>query len=260
MATTPKHRLVADELHAAITQGQTLSVQGSDTVTLTSGARLPTEPELAQHFEVGRSTIRSALAQLAAEGLIETRGRAGTFVRLLKPLSRPLLARWQTRTEEGDTWSAHVLATGRTPSHDFEFKIVPAQNSVAEALQVDTDALVAVREQLRYINDVPWSLATAYYPYDIAREAGVDDPHDIPEGAARRMAKHGYIDHMLTFSLGSRPATPEETSTFDLPSGVSMLVLDRVMWSTERPIRLIREVDPADRNRWTGEIALGGEQ
>lgn len=260
MATTPKHRLVADELHAAITQGQMLSVQGSEPVTLTSGARLPTEPELAQHFEVGRSTIRSALAQLAAEGLIETRGRAGTFVRLLKPLSRPLLARWQTRKEEGDTWSAHVSATGRTPSHDFEFKIVPAQNSVAEALQVDADALVVVREQLRYIDDVPWSLATAYYPYDIAREAGVDDPHDIPEGAARRMAKHGYIDHKLTFSLGSRPATPEETSTFDLPSGVSMLILDRVMWSTERPIRLIREVDPADRNRWTGEISLGGDQ
>lgn len=260
MATTPKHRQLADELHAAIAQGRTLSVQDSEPIKLESGAKLPTEPELARHFEVGRSTVRTALAQLAAEGLIETRGRSGTFIRLLQPLCRPLLAHWQTRKEDGDTWSAHVAATGRTPSHDFDFRIVPAPESVAESLKLDTDALVVVREQLRYIDDVPWSQGTAYYPYDIARASGVDDPHDIPEGAARRMAQHGYVDRKLTFNLGSRPATPEETATFDLPSGVSMLILDRVMWSTERPIRLIREVDPADRNKWIGEVALGGAQ
>lgn len=260
MATTPKYREIADELHAAITRGRTISVRGGEKVTLQSGAKLPTEPELAELYEVGRSTVRAALAQLAAEGLIETRGRNGTFVRLLQPLHRPLLAQWQTRSGDGDTWSAWVTATGRTPSHDFDFRIVPASKSVAEALHMETDALVVVREQLRYIDDVPWSQATAYYPYDIARESGVDDPHDIPEGAARRMAQHGYTDQTLTFRLGSRPATPEEATTFDLPSGVNMLVLDRVMWSTERPIRLIRELDPADRNQWTGEINLDGQQ
>lgn len=259
MATTPKYRELADELHAAITRGRTISIRGQET-KLESGAKLPTEPELAEHYEVGRSTVRAALAQLSAEGLIETRGRNGTFVRLLQPLQRPLLGQWQTRDGDGDTWSAWVAATGREPSHDFDFRIVPASKSVAEALHLETDALVVVREQLRYIDDVPWSQAIGHYPYDIARESGVDDPHDIPEGAARRMAQHGYADQKLTFRLGSRPSTPEETSTFDLPSGVNMLVLDRVMWSTERPIRLIRELDPADRNQWIGEIDLGGDQ
>lgn len=259
MATTPKYRELADELHAAITRGRTISIRGQET-TLQSGAKLPTEPELAEHYEVGRSTVRAALAQLSAEGLIETRGRNGTFVRLLQPLHRPLLAQWQTRDGAEDTWSAWVSASGRTPSHDFDFRIVPASKSVAEALRIEPDALVAVREQLRYIDDVPWSQAIAHYPYDIARESGVDDPHDIPEGAARRMANHGFTDQTLTFRLGSRPSTPEEASTFELPSGVNMLVLDRVMWNAERPIRLVRELDPADRNQWTGEITLGGNQ
>lgn len=255
MATTPKYREIADELRDAIAHERTLEVRGEE-FALGANAKLPTEPQLAHLYEVGRSTVRQALAQLAAEGMIETRGRAGTFVRLLQPLKRPLLARWQTRDGEGDTWSAWAGVNGRTPSHDFDFRIVPAPKSVAEALQIAQDELVVVREQLRFLDDVPWSQSIGYYPYDIAQEAGVDDPHDIPEGAARRMAEAGFIDKKMTFRLRDRPATPEEQHTFQLPPGVNILVLDRVMWSQERPIRLMREVDPADRNEWTGEINL----
>ncbi|MGH3771583.1 MAG: GntR family transcriptional regulator [Pseudonocardiaceae bacterium] len=50
------------------------------------GAQLPTEPELGSHFQVSRGTIRQALRELAAEGLIETRGRDGTYARRLPML------------------------------------------------------------------------------------------------------------------------------------------------------------------------------
>lgn len=258
MATTPKYREVADELRDAITHERTLEVRGEQ-FPLGADAKLPTEPQLAELYEVGRSTVRVALAQLATEGLIETRGRSGTFVRLLQPLRRPLLARWQTRDSEGDTWTAWASGNGRTPGHDFEFRIVPASKSVAEALHLEPDELVVVREQLRFINEIPWSQAIGYYPYSLAREAGVDDPHDIPEGAARRMANAGFRDVRLTFRLRSRPATEEEQRTFDLAPGVNINILDRVMWNEERPIRLIREIDPADRNEWIGEISLEGQ-
>ncbi len=45
-----------------------------------AGTRLPSEIELAMELSVSRATVRSALARLAAEGLVIRRQGAGTFV------------------------------------------------------------------------------------------------------------------------------------------------------------------------------------
>lgn len=47
---------------------------------LLSGERLPTEHALAEQFAVSRSVVREAVARLCAEGMVETRQGAGTFV------------------------------------------------------------------------------------------------------------------------------------------------------------------------------------
>ncbi|MBR7105221.1 MAG: substrate-binding domain-containing protein [Lentisphaeria bacterium] len=48
--------------------------------TLSPGSRLPTEKELSRSLEVGQVTLRSALARLEAEGLVERIRSRGTFV------------------------------------------------------------------------------------------------------------------------------------------------------------------------------------
>lgn len=48
--------------------------------SLARGTRIPSEPELAAAFQVGRSTIREAKKTLIAQGLLEPRGKLGTFV------------------------------------------------------------------------------------------------------------------------------------------------------------------------------------
>jgi GntR family transcriptional regulator, transcriptional repressor for pyruvate dehydrogenase complex len=49
------------------------------------GTRLPTETELAQGLEVGRSTVREAVRALVHAGLLETRQGSGTYVRSVTP-------------------------------------------------------------------------------------------------------------------------------------------------------------------------------
>jgi GntR family transcriptional regulator, transcriptional repressor for pyruvate dehydrogenase complex len=61
--------LVVDHLQTMILDG-----------TLRAGDKLPSEPELAQLLRVGRSTLREAKQTLVARGLIEPRGKLGTFV------------------------------------------------------------------------------------------------------------------------------------------------------------------------------------
>lgn len=48
--------------------------------SLASGARLPTEHALAEQYAVSRSVVREAVARLKAEGMVEARQGAGTFV------------------------------------------------------------------------------------------------------------------------------------------------------------------------------------
>ena len=48
--------------------------------TLKPGERIPTEPELAANFGVGRNTVREAIRTLASYGILEVRRPNGTFV------------------------------------------------------------------------------------------------------------------------------------------------------------------------------------
>jgi GntR family transcriptional regulator len=65
-----KYRQIADNLMRRIRYGE-----------IGDGSRLPGEHDLAESYEVSRSTIRQALAELQQAGLIETWTGAGSFVR-----------------------------------------------------------------------------------------------------------------------------------------------------------------------------------
>jgi DNA-binding GntR family transcriptional regulator len=64
------HVQIADELRAELAAGR-----------LKPGVRLPSERELAEQFAVSRATIVSALNLLRAEGLLESRRGAGSWIR-----------------------------------------------------------------------------------------------------------------------------------------------------------------------------------
>lgn len=58
--------------------------------TWAAGDRLPSEPALAKELGVSRVSVRGALAQLEAEGLLTRRHGSGTYVNSVRPLVRSL--------------------------------------------------------------------------------------------------------------------------------------------------------------------------
>lgn len=252
MAAKPRHQQIADELREAILNEQ--EFMGS---RLVEGSRLPTEPALMEHFGVAKSTIRQVLRRLTTEGLIEARGRHGTFVKRRLVLTYSSDSENPDRVGDGDTWTAVVQREGHEPSQDFSFRIVPASKVVAERLQVAVDDLVVVRALERHVDDIPWLAQESFYPMDVARECGLDTPHDIAEGTVRRMAARGYREIRMDHEVTSRPATSEEATRFGLGDEGSVLIYRRTAWTDERPVRLTCEVLPGDRNAitWTTERA-----
>lgn len=69
MTERPEFRRVVDDIAAKIDAG-----------VLKPGDKLPPYPDLAAEYEVGRSTIRTALMLLGERGLIVGRPGKGTFV------------------------------------------------------------------------------------------------------------------------------------------------------------------------------------
>ncbi|GAA3472865.1 GntR family transcriptional regulator [Nonomuraea roseola] len=114
---TPLYVQVADALRAQIEDGE-----------LRPGDKLKNEDALADEFGTGKATIRQALRQLRAEGLIDTENRRGSTVRTppeltLVSLKNPakIRARMPTAKErvelgltEGEPVLVVTYADGRT--------------------------------------------------------------------------------------------------------------------------------------------------
>ncbi|WP_236979226.1 FadR/GntR family transcriptional regulator [Membranihabitans maritimus] len=58
-----------------------------------AGDKLPTEPDLMNHFGVGRSTIREAVRILSHSGLVEVKQGVGTFINEVEEGAEPLMQR-----------------------------------------------------------------------------------------------------------------------------------------------------------------------
>jgi len=114
---------VADQIRQAIRSG-----------TFRAGARLPSERDLAQRFQVSRPAVREAIGALQNEGMVNTRHGSGTYVvdeviqevRLLSPVSEadhspistlevrlliePAIARLAARRGQRDELAERLLA------------------------------------------------------------------------------------------------------------------------------------------------------
>lgn len=91
---------VAQQLRSAISSGD-----------YPAGSRLPTEFELSAQLGVSRSTVRSALKELAVLGLVHTEHGVGTFV-VEQPVVRAGL-------EQMDSITDSIRAMGKEPGMDY---------------------------------------------------------------------------------------------------------------------------------------------
>ncbi|GAA4108831.1 GntR family transcriptional regulator [Nocardioides fonticola] len=125
--------------------------------SLSPGERLGAERDLAEELGVSRATLRSALAELAATGLVRrTPGRGGgTFVagKVTRDLSRVVGVPAMLREQGFVAGSRIVAASLRT-----------ADDATAAGLGIKTDDLVVELVRVRLADAIPISLEYARFP------------------------------------------------------------------------------------------------
>lgn len=255
--TEPMYRQIADDLRGKIESGE-----------LPQGSQLPTEIELIERYNASRNTIRDAIKVLINQRLVEPKPGQGTFV---TEKIRPFVTTLTGDPKTGRAGVYHrvyvdeVEAEGRVPDASTpRVEIHRASSVVADALRIQENSQVISRHQERFIDGIPWSLQTTFYPMSLVTEHGATrllDVEDVEVGIVTYLSKQcginqtGYRD-----SIAVRTPDVNEILFFKLPADgrVSVFEIFRVGFDEHGGrFRLTVTVYPSDRNRFlvnVGEV------
>lgn len=183
------------------------------------GALLPGELRLADQHGVSRVTIRRALDQLAAEGLIDRRPGAGTAVAAKAAAPAAITADFASLMPQvarmGETTTARLLS----------FAYVPAPPGVAAALGDGGRMQRAVR--VRLVEGKPFSHLTTHVPEAIAQSFSEADLATTP--LFRLLERHGVEVGQARQTISATLATPEVAEALELAPGAALIALTRVV-------------------------------
>ena len=110
-----------------------------------SSGMLPSEADLAQHFSVSRATVRDALSQLEATGVVIRRQGVGTFVNQFLSKHPAALQDW---FEESHGFVDALRSMGRNPEVLIQQTTVARAGEMAHHLQLHADDPVIVVEKV----------------------------------------------------------------------------------------------------------------
>lgn len=222
-----RHHEIADDLRHEITTGR-----------IQPGERLPSEAGLADRYNVSTVTLRSALAVLQGEGLVEKIHGKGNFARR-PPRKTVYVGGWGTL----DPWTAAETALRVTVRTDT----VPAEGHLTTLLKVPPGSPLAEFFCVSQEGESPHGLARIYIPRDLAPTGVLGDELSWRE-TATRFAVLSSQPATVRETLCARPPTPDEASTLRLRSAVAVLAITRVATDTTgRVVEAALLAFPGDR-------------
>ncbi len=209
------------------------------------GSPIPTERSLAAEFDVSRTTVRQALAELTVEGrLLRVQGK-GTFAAEPKVAQRLQLS----------SYTEDMRAQGREPSSRLlEISEDPADIELARLLAIRAGAKVLRMHRLRLADNEPMAIETTHLP--LSRFRGlrryVSSGSSLYQVLRERFGvEMGHAEETIETAL----ASPEEAELLGADVGLPMLLLSRHSFdSAGNPVEWVRSVYRGDRYKFVAGL------
>ncbi|MDY7574396.1 GntR family transcriptional regulator [Actimicrobium sp. CCI2.3] len=219
-------------------------------------AGLPSEMVLSKQFNVGRVTIRRALEQLSAEGLIVREAGRGT---------RPAPAR--TAVLAGNEKVAETRLTGllqnivtisrRTTLKVLSSSTVVASHAVAEALQIPAGSPVRKVVRRRSLKEGPVSYITSYIPVELASQFSRADLAQKP--ILQLLEESGIALGRAQQTVSARQADVIVAGVLGVSIGTALLSVRRIVYDTnDRPVQWLQGLYRPDRYEYLMDISQVG--
>jgi len=223
------------------------------------GERLPSEPDLIEEYQASRNTVRLAIALLTNQGVVVTRQGLGTFVQQPTRPFTALLSRVDVPPDgqHADTALPVVGEAAGQPetARSVVVETADASKSVAASLDIKPGDPVVIRRSQRFLGEVPWLLVASFFPMDLASGTALEQAGSIEQGSITLLAELGHPQQGFRDEIAARMPDAREFEFFGLTTGTPVIVVSRVAYGADRPIRLTRYVYRADRVRLAHEVA-----
>lgn len=219
---------------------------------LPPGEQVPSESTLMERYAVSQGTVRKAMTELRATGLVETRHGKGSYVRSRPPVRRKSSDRFRRshRAAGKAAYLAEAQQAGSKPSVSVLY-VGPSEapTDIAERLSVTAGAKVLARRRLYFSDGTPTEEATSYLPWDVAK--------DIPElfednpgggGIYARLEENGHKLEEFEETVRARLATKQEAVALGLSPGSPVIHLTRNARTTaDRVVEVCDTIMAADQ-------------
>ncbi|WP_249714908.1 GntR family transcriptional regulator [Rhizomonospora bruguierae] len=249
----PKYLQLAEELRRQILSGQ-----------LAAGTALPSETELADHWDLSRTSVRNAIRMLRDWGLVRAEQGRGTYVRAPRQRvrrrnteryqwekDRALLSE-EDRRREGGAEHDTGLSVDDLKFH-AEYAEQGADEGLAEAfgVEVGTKLLRRTYWTSSRHESAPLSFSHSYLPLDVI--SSNPDLLDAskepwPGGTQHQLSTVGVEVDRIVDEIRARPPSPDEAELLEIDSGVSVLTVRKTSIDNDgRVVEVADVVFPGDR-------------
>ncbi|HEK9631504.1 TPA: GntR family transcriptional regulator, partial [Streptococcus equi subsp. equi] len=195
----------------------------------TIGSRLPSERDLAEHFEVSRMTLRQAITLLVEEGILERRVGSGTYV---------ASHRVQERMRGTTSFTEIVNSQGRKPSSKLiSYQRQLASDTEINQLHLEESDYVIRMERIRYADKVPLVYEVASIPEKFIKNV---KKTDITEHFFQTLTSNGYEIGKSQQTIYAKIASERVASYLEVAKGHAILALTQVSFFTDgRPFEYV---------------------
>lgn len=229
----PRYQQLQRHISAAVLSGD-----------LAPDDQLPPERELAELAQISRVTVRKAVTLLVADGLIEQRQGAGSFVRSAAPKLEQSLSSLVSFTENmsvrGMTSTSTVLSRGI---------FAPSPQEIL-ALGLSSRDRVTRIKRLRQTDDAPMAVELSSLPQDI-----LPRPDDVQTSLYAVLRKNGCAPTRAIQRVTAINLERSEAELLKLPEGSAVLKIERTGYlATGRPIEFTSGLYRSDTYDFVSEL------
>lgn len=218
---------------------------------------VPGELALMQQFGVARVTVRRALEQLAAEGLISREPGRGTRALDLGASRAVTHGEGGQRAQLTGLLENLVSMGLKTSVRVLDVEVVMASVDVANALQLKVGDLVQKAVRVRSTREGPLSHITTYVPADIARQFGRRELAKKP--ILVLLEESGVTVGRAHQTISARLADVQVAKHLDIAVGSALLAVRRLIYDDQdRPIQWLHGLYRPDRYEYQMQLSRVG--
>ncbi len=202
------------------------------------GDRLPTQQQLAAHFQVSLAPVKQALRELEDRGIVSTRQGRGTYVMDITPLFEEII-----ESNRIPSFTREMQATAREPSSmilALEEMDAHRQPQATEELKIGPDEKLIHIMRTRCADGRPLCLQHSYLPARqltgiIDRALGEDE---APSEVLRE--EYGIVITASRQIISATAAEPADAKHLKVRLGAPLVLVERTSYlGTHEPIEFV---------------------